>query len=160
LDRRPDRVKMVARREGRTQEDGAEGEDTGIASAARNGSARAKATPFMAAVASEAIKLVVTFDPAGPIDEFTRSVGWCSQDELPGHDRAAGICLVPTITQDALSIISAEAMAARRAVIASRIGGLPYTVSEERIGWIRPRIRAGWTGNEGLKDKRIGDFSH
>ena len=57
-------------------------------------------------------ELVVTFDPAGPIDEFTRSVGWCSQDELPGHYRAADICLVPTIAQDALSITSVEAMAA------------------------------------------------
>ena len=47
-------------------------------------------------------ELVVTFDPAGPIDEFTRSVGWCSQDELPRHYRAADICLVPTIAQDAL----------------------------------------------------------
>jgi len=63
------------------------------------------ATLFMAAVAGEYIKgfhvaheacrrlrqsrtdfeLVVTFDPPGPgpIDEFTRSVGWCSQVELP-----------------------------------------------------------------------------
>ena len=30
-------------------------------------------------------ELVVTFDPPGAIEEFTRYVGWCSQDELPGH---------------------------------------------------------------------------
>jgi glycosyltransferase involved in cell wall biosynthesis len=109
---------------------------------------------FMAAVAGEVIKgfhvaheacrilrearsdfeLVVTFDPAGPIDEFTRSVGWCSQDDLPGHYRAADICLVPTIAQDALSITSVEAMAAGKPVIASRIGGLPYTVSDGLTG--------------------------
>ena len=109
---------------------------------------------FMAAVAGEVIKgfhvaheacqilretrtdfeLVVTFDPAGPIDEFTRSVGWCSQAELPGHYRAADICLVATIAQDALSITSVEAMAAARPVIASRIGGLPYTVSDGLTG--------------------------
>ena len=113
-----------------------------------------RTTLFMAAVAGEVIKgfhvaheacrilretrsdfeLVVTFDPAGPIDEFTRSVGWCSQDALPGHYRAADICLVPTIAQDALSITSVEAMAAGRAVIASRIGGLPYTVSDGLTG--------------------------
>jgi glycosyltransferase involved in cell wall biosynthesis len=109
---------------------------------------------FMAAVAGEVIKgfhvaregcrilretrsdfeLVVTFDPAGPIDEFTRSVGWCSQDELPRHYRAADICLVPTVAQDALSITSVEAMAAGEPVVASRIGGLPYTVSDGLTG--------------------------
>jgi glycosyltransferase involved in cell wall biosynthesis len=78
--------------------------------------------------------LVVTFDPPGPIDEFTRSVGWCSQSELPRHYRAADILLVPTIAQDALSITSVEAMAAGIPVIASRIGGLPYTVSDGLTG--------------------------
>ena len=53
----------------------------------------------------------MTFDPPGQIDEFTRSVGWCSQAELPRHYRAADICLVPTIAQDGLSITSVEAMA-------------------------------------------------
>jgi glycosyltransferase involved in cell wall biosynthesis len=74
----------------------------------------------------------VTFDPPGTgrIDEFTRSVGWCSQAELPRYYREADICLVPTIAQDALSITSVEAMAAGIPVIASRIGGLPYTVAD------------------------------
>ena len=113
-------------------------------------------TLFMAAVAGEFIKgfhvaheacrllrqtrsdfeLVVTFTPPGPgrIDEFTRSVGWCSQDELPRHYRAADICLVPTIAQDGLSITSVEAMASGIPVVASRIGGLPYTVSDGLTG--------------------------
>ncbi len=111
---------------------------------------------FMAAVAGEFIKgfhvaheacrllsqtrsdfeLVVTFTPPGPgrIDEFTRSVGWCSQDELPRHYRAADICLVPTIAQDGLSITSVEAMASGLPVIASRIGGVPYTVTDGLTG--------------------------
>ncbi len=112
------------------------------------------ATLFMAAVAGETIKgfhvaheacrilretrndfeFVVTFDPAGPIDEFTRSVGWQSQSALTTHYRAADICLVPTVAQDALSITSVEAMAAGRPVIASRIGGLPYTVTDGLAG--------------------------
>ena len=93
----------------------------------------------------------VTFDPAGPIDEFTRSVGWCSQDELPGHYRAADICLVPTIAQDALSITSVEAMAAGIPVIASRIGGLPYTVSDGLTGPpFEPGMRLIWL-------RRLGD---
>ena len=81
-------------------------------------------------------ELVVTFDPPGPgpIDEFTRSVGWCSQAELPRHYRAADICLVPTIAQDGLSITSVEAMASGIPVVASRIGGVPYTVSDGVTG--------------------------
>ena len=41
---------------------------------------------------------------------------------------------MPTIAQDALSITSVEAMAAGIPVIASRIGGLPYTVSDGVTG--------------------------
>ena len=111
-------------------------------------------TLFMAAVAGETIKgyhvaheacrilhetrsdfeLIVTFDPAGPIDEFTRSVGWCSLAELPRHYRDADICLVPTIAQDSLSRTSVEAMASGIPVVASNIGGLPYTVTDGGTG--------------------------
>jgi glycosyltransferase involved in cell wall biosynthesis len=113
-----------------------------------------KTTLFTAAVAGETIKgyhiaheacrilrqsradfeLAVTFDPAGPIDEFTRSVGWCSLAELPRHYRGADICLVPTIAQDSLSRASVEAMASGIPVVASRIGGLPYTVTDGVTG--------------------------
>ena len=111
-------------------------------------------TLFMAAVAGEQIKgfhiaqeacrrlrqsrtdfeLVVTFDPPGRIDEFTRSVGWLSQEDLPRHYRAADICIVPTIAQEGLSRTSVEAMASGLPVIASRIGGLPSTVSDGATG--------------------------
>jgi glycosyltransferase involved in cell wall biosynthesis len=113
-----------------------------------------RTTLFMAAVAGETIKgyhiaheacrilretrsdfeLVVTFDPPGRIDEFTRSVGWCSLADLPRHYRAADICLVPTIAQDSLSRTSVEAMASGVPVVASRIGGLPYTVTDGVTG--------------------------
>jgi glycosyltransferase involved in cell wall biosynthesis len=79
-------------------------------------------------------ELVVTFDPSGPIDEFTQSVGWCSLADLPRHYRAADICLVPTIAQDSLSRTSVEAMASGIPVVASRIGGLPYTVTDGVTG--------------------------
>ncbi len=109
---------------------------------------------FMAALAGEFIKgghiaheacrllrqtrrdfeLVITFDPPGRIDEFTRSVGWQSQADLPRHYRTAGVCLVPTIAQEGLSRTSVEAMASGIPVIASRIGGLPFTVSDGVTG--------------------------
>jgi glycosyltransferase involved in cell wall biosynthesis len=109
---------------------------------------------FMAAVAGETIKgfhvaheacrllwqtrhdfeLIVTFDPPGQIDEFTRAIGWQSQAELPRQYRQADICLVPTIAQDGLSITSVEAMASGIPVIASRIGGVPFTVTDRVTG--------------------------
>jgi glycosyltransferase involved in cell wall biosynthesis len=79
-------------------------------------------------------ELVVTFDPPGRIDEFTRSVGWCSQAELPRHYRSADVCLVPTIAQEGLSRTSVEAMASGIPVVASRIGGLPFTVGDGATG--------------------------
>ena len=114
----------------------------------------AKTTLFMAAVQGEFIKgyhvaqeacrllrrtrsdfeLVVTFDPPGQVDEFTRSVGWCSQTDLPRHYQAADIGLVPTIAQEGLSRTSVEAMASGIPVIASRIGGLPFTVNDGVTG--------------------------
>ena len=117
-------------------------------------SKRDLAVLFMAAVAGEFIKgahvaheacrllrqsrsdfeLVVTSDPPGQIDGFTRSVGWCSQADLPEHYRSADICLVPTIAQDGLSRTSVEAMASGIPVVASRIGGLPFTVADGVTG--------------------------
>jgi glycosyltransferase involved in cell wall biosynthesis len=136
-----------------TADDDANGAEEASSVSARDGE-KPIVRLFMAAVAGETIKgfhvaheacrilretrndfeLAVTFDPPGPIDEFTRAVGWCSQSELPSQYRSADICLVPTIAQDALSITSVEAMAAGRPVVASRIGGLPYTVSDGLTG--------------------------
>jgi glycosyltransferase involved in cell wall biosynthesis len=79
-------------------------------------------------------ELVVTFDPPGRIDVFTRSVGWLSQEDLPRQYRESDICLVPTIAQEGLSRTSVEAMASGIPVIASRIGGLPYTVTDGLTG--------------------------
>jgi glycosyltransferase involved in cell wall biosynthesis len=79
-------------------------------------------------------ELIATSDPPGSLDEFTRFVGWLSQAELPKQFREADILIVPTIAQEALGRIAVEAMAAGRPVIASRIGGLPFTVADGATG--------------------------
>jgi glycosyltransferase involved in cell wall biosynthesis len=78
--------------------------------------------------------LVATGDPIGPVDEFTRLVGWQSQEDLPRHLRAADVVVFPTIAQEALGRTAVEAMAAGRPVVASRIGGLPFTVADGATG--------------------------
>ena len=79
-------------------------------------------------------ELVVTGDPPGRLDEFTRFVGWISQEELPRHYRASDICVVPTIAPDGLSRTSVEAMACGLPVVGSRIGGLPATITDRVTG--------------------------
>jgi glycosyltransferase involved in cell wall biosynthesis len=68
------------------------------------------------------------------VDAFTRYTGWASQDELPRLYREADVVVVPTIAQEGLSRTSVEAMAAARPVVASRIGGVPYTVGDGATG--------------------------
>jgi glycosyltransferase involved in cell wall biosynthesis len=79
-------------------------------------------------------ELVATGEPPGRVDEFTRFVGWLSQEELPRYLRAADIVVMPTIAQEGLGRITVEAMGVGRPVIASRIGGLPYTVQDGATG--------------------------
>lgn len=79
-------------------------------------------------------ELVATGDPPGRVDEFTRFVGWLSQDNLPRHLRDSDIVAVPTVAQEALGRTAVEAMAAGRPVVASRIGGLPFTVTDGATG--------------------------
>jgi glycosyltransferase involved in cell wall biosynthesis len=109
---------------------------------------------FMAALVQEAMKgfhvlheacarlwhkrqdfeLVATGDPRGQRDEFTRFVGWAAQEGLPRHYWDTDITVVPTIAQEGLSRTSVEAMAAGKPVLASRIGGLPFTVADGSTG--------------------------
>ena len=79
-------------------------------------------------------ELVATGDPPGRVDDFTRFVGWQSQRDLPRHLRAADVCVVPAVAQEALGRTAVEAMAAGRPVVASRLGGLPWTIEDGVTG--------------------------
>ncbi len=79
-------------------------------------------------------RLVVTGEPPGQIDAFTRFVGWQSQETLPSLYRSADICVVPSLVQDAWPLVAVEAMASSRPVVASRIGGLQFLVRDGATG--------------------------
>jgi glycosyltransferase involved in cell wall biosynthesis len=79
-------------------------------------------------------ELVATGEPPGQVDAFTRYVGWQSQEDLPRHLRAADVLVMPTVAQEALGRTAVEAMAVGRPVIASRLGGLPFTVVDGLTG--------------------------
>ena len=84
-------------------------------------------------------ELVVTDRPkpgGGPPSPgpAVRFVGWLSQADLPAEIRRSDILVVPTVAQEALGRTAVEAMAAGRPVVASRIGGLPFTVQDGLTG--------------------------
>jgi glycosyltransferase involved in cell wall biosynthesis len=88
-------------------------------------------------------ELVATGAPTGQVDEFTRFVGWLPQEELPRQLWAADLLVMPTIAQEALGRTAVEAMAAGRPVVASRLGGLPFTVAEGATGLLFEPGNAG-----------------
>jgi glycosyltransferase involved in cell wall biosynthesis len=79
-------------------------------------------------------ELVATADPPGHVNPFTRNIGWLSQADLPRQLRQADVLMFPTIAEEALGRTAVEAMGVGRPVIASRIGGLPYTVTDGLTG--------------------------
>lgn len=79
-------------------------------------------------------ELIATGAAARQVDEFTRFIGWLSQEELPRQLHDSYLLAMPTIAQEGLGRSTVEAMAVGRPVVASRIGGLPYTVADGTTG--------------------------
>ncbi|QDV48432.1 glycosyltransferase family 4 protein [Gimesia fumaroli] len=91
-------------------------------------------------------ELIVTSDPPQEQHEFVKYVGWKSQAELPHWYRHSDVCAVPTVVPDGLSRTSVEAMASGLAVIASNLGGLPFSVSDQKTGLLcQPGGIRDWT---------------
>ena len=67
-------------------------------------------------------------------EPWARYVGWQSQADLPAHVAGAELVVVPTVAQEALGRTAVEAMAAGKPVVASRLGGLPFTVIDGATG--------------------------
>jgi glycosyltransferase involved in cell wall biosynthesis len=79
-------------------------------------------------------ELHVTADRSSYEAPFLRYRGWQDQQSLPSVMAECHVIVVPTIAQEALGRTAVEAMGAGRPVIASRIGGLPFTVTEGLTG--------------------------
>jgi glycosyltransferase involved in cell wall biosynthesis len=88
-------------------------------------------------------RVLVTGQRPGQMDEFTRSVGWQPPASLPELYAQADICVVPSVCEEAFGIVALEAMAAGRPVVASRAGGLQFTVVDGETGWLFPPGDAG-----------------
>ncbi|MFO0899238.1 MAG: glycosyltransferase family 4 protein [Pirellulales bacterium] len=79
-------------------------------------------------------RLLCTAEPPGLIDAFTERIGWCPHSSLPTLLNETDIVAVPSVCQDAMPIVALEAMAAARPIVASRIGGLQYSVADGLTG--------------------------
>ena len=88
-------------------------------------------------------ELHVTADPDQYEAPFLRYRGWKIQQELPALMAECDVVAVPTIAQEALGRTAVEAMGASRPVVASRIGGLPFTVVDEVTGLLAEPGDAG-----------------
>ena len=99
-------------------------------------------------------ELVATADPIGQVNQFTHYVGWQTQADLPKLIFNADILIFPTVAEEALGRTAVEAMGASRPVVASRIGGLQFTVIDGATGLL---FEPGDAGDLYLKLKRLLD---
>lgn len=79
-------------------------------------------------------ELVATADPPGSFDQFTRFVGRQTSSSLLQVIHDADILVVPTEAEESVTQAAVEAMGLGRPVIASRIGGLRFTVADGTTG--------------------------
>ncbi len=75
-------------------------------------------------------EILATADPVGPLNEYTRNIGWQSQEHLPKAISDCDILVFPTIAQEALGRTAVEAMACGRPVVASNLGGLAWVIED------------------------------
>jgi len=71
------------------------------------------------------------------LDELVVFVGSRSQEVLPFYYSAADVCVMPSL-YESFGMVALEAMACGTPVIASRVGGLTYTVRDGETGFLVP----------------------
>ncbi|MHC5612237.1 MAG: glycosyltransferase family 4 protein [Nostoc sp.] len=71
------------------------------------------------------------------MSDFTIFAGRLSQDILPTYYAAADVCVVPS-HYEPFGLVAIEAMASGTPVVASDVGGLQFTVVDEKTGLLAP----------------------
>ena len=71
------------------------------------------------------------------LNERARFVGVVERDLLPAYYQAADVCVVPSY-YESFGLVAVEALASGIPVIATRVGGLQYTVQDGRTGYLIP----------------------
>lgn len=85
---------------------------------------------------SEGVRLQAMGSKLG-LDGVARFVGSVEQRTLPYFYAAADVCVIPSF-YESFGMVAIEAMACGRPVIASRAGGLQFTVQDETTGMLAP----------------------
>ncbi|MCD4654026.1 glycosyltransferase family 4 protein [bacterium] len=67
---------------------------------------------------------------------FIKNMGWIATDNLPDLYRSMDIVVCPSIWPEPFGLIVLEAMASGLPVVASRIGGMQYTVVDGETGFL------------------------
>jgi len=76
--------------------------------------------------------------PHPPSESPIEFMPWSKQEDLPALYRSADICVVPSVGPEPFGIVTLEAMACGKPVVASRIGGLPIIVEDGASGFLVP----------------------
>ena len=71
------------------------------------------------------------------MSDFTTFTGRLSQDILPTYYAAADVCVVPS-HYEPFGLVAIEAMASGTPVVASDVGGLQFTVVDQKTGLLAP----------------------
>jgi glycosyltransferase involved in cell wall biosynthesis len=72
------------------------------------------------------------------IDDRIQFTGWLDQLAVRDRLRECLLAVVPSVWNEPFGLSAAEAHAAGRAVLASRVGALPEIVEDGRTGWLVP----------------------
>ncbi|MBI5375970.1 MAG: glycosyltransferase family 4 protein [Candidatus Schekmanbacteria bacterium] len=81
------------------------------------------------------IELVITGEKKVR-DEFVRSAGWLTPDEMPGLYNECDISVVPSIWMEPFGMVAVESLACGIPLIATRTGGLQNIIEECKNGFL------------------------